>query len=586
MSDSTSTTPPKPAVGGNGQARPAAPAPGAANGGTGVASRRAPGGAPGAAKVAPAATPAQDCLGRIVCVSGAQAIVQIEHTQTGGQAKAEVPQIGALVRMHTAHSAVFGIVSGLNIPVPAQDGSEPEMRIMELDLIGESIARPSSDKMVFQRGISFYPSLGDEAFAASQADLKAIYAQPDTPCVRVGTICQDQALPAYVTVDELLGKHFAILGTTGSGKSCTVALMLRAILAHNASGHIVLLDIHNEYAQSFQDCAEVLRSDNLDLPYWLLNFEEMREIVVGRAHADREAEVSILKEAILRAKLKGQDAAEKDAFTTADTPIPYRLSDVVRQIDDALGKLDKSTDSVPYLRLKERLNTLQNDRRYAFMFPGVTVRDTMSAILSRIFRVPVAGKPITILDLSGVPSEIMNVVISLLCRVTFDFALWSERAMPILLVCEEAQRYMGQDATTGFEPTKRALSRIAKEGRKYGVSLGLVSQRPADLAIEILSQCSTIFAMRMSNRKDQDFVRATLSESTVGLIDILPTLRTGEAIAVGEGVPVPARLMFDLLPEDVRPHSGTASFSNAWQKDNMGPDFVAEVVKRWRRQGR
>jgi DNA helicase HerA-like ATPase len=180
----------------------------------------------------------------------------------------------------------------------------------------------------------------------------------------------------------------------------------------------------------------------------------------------------------------------------------------------------------------------------------------------------------------------MNVVISLLCRLTFDFALWSERAVPILLVCEEAQRYMGADTSQGFEQTKRALARIAKEGRKYGVSLGLISQRPADLAVEILSQCNTIFAMRMSNRKDQDFVRATLSESTIGLIDVLPTLRTGEAVAVGEGMPIPARIMFDLLPEDARPHSGTAAFSSAWQTNEKGQDFVAQVVERWRRQER
>ena len=571
MTEASGTNPPRPASNGNGQARAAA-APRPANG--------------GAAQTLPEKQTAGR-IGRIVSVSGAQAVVQLERTsgKTNG-AQPAVPQIGALVRMRTPHSAVFGIISGLNIPVPAHNSGEPEMRILELDLIGEAVTRKGEKEPRFRRGVSYYPSLGDEAFAASTEDLKAIYAQPDSACVRVGTICQDRTLPAYVTVDEFLGKHFAILGTTGSGKSCTVALVLRAILEQNTNGHIVLLDVHNEYSQSFADTAEVLRSDTLDLPYWLLNFEEMREIVVGRAQANREADTAILKEAILHAKSKGQDAPDKGLYLTADTPIPYRLSDIVRHVDDALGKLEKATDSAPYLRLKERLATLQSDNRYAFMFPGVTVRDNMSAILSRIFRVPVAGKPITILDLSGVPSEIMNVVISLLCRLTFDFALWSERAMPILLVCEEAQRYMGQDVTSGFEPTKRALARIAKEGRKYGVSLGLVSQRPADLAIEILSQCNTIFAMRMSNRKDQDFVRATLSESTVGLIDALPTLRTGEAIAVGEGVPVPARLMFDLLPDQAQPHSGTASFSNAWQSDEKGEDFIATVVARWRGQGR
>jgi len=238
------------------------------------------------------------------------------------------------------------------------------------------------------------------------------------------------------------------------------------------------------------------------------------------------------------------------------------------------------------LRLKERLNRLQSDKRFAFMFQGLTVRDNMASILSRIFRVPVEGKPVTILDLSGVPSEILNVVISLLCRVTFDFALWSERAMPILLVCEEAHRYVSQDRNQTFEPTRRALARIAKEGRKYGVSLCLVSQRPSDLSIEILSQCNTIFAMRMGNQKDQEFVRGTLTEATLGLLDSLPTLRTAEAIAVGEGVSVPVRLCFDRLAEDCKPMSGTACFSAAWQSDDKDLGFVAEIVRRWRHQRR
>ncbi len=575
MTDSIrSNTPPR-APGGNGQVRPTAPVSAPAQ----APARRKSGGA------VTTSAQANGRLGRIVSVSGANVVVQLAASANGTQASpARAPQIGALVRMPTPQSTVFGMVSGQNIPAPTQDGTSHEVRLMALDLIGESFAVDGKPK--FQRGVSFYPTLGDEAFAATPDDLKAIYAQPDVPNARIGTVRQDQSLPAYVTIDELLGKHFAILGTTGSGKSCTVALILRAILSGNPGGHIVLLDPHNEYSQSFPDCAEVLNSDSLELPYWLLNFEEMQEIVVGSNLGNREADIAILKDAILQAKLKGQTGADRDSNLTADTPIPYRLSDVARQIDDALGKLDKATDSAPYLRLMERLTALQNDRRYGFMFPGVSVRDSMAAILSRIFRVPVGGKPITILDLSGVPSEIMNVVISLLCRLTFDFALWSERAVPILLVCEEAQRYMRQETTQGFEPTKRALARIAKEGRKYGVSLGLISQRPADLAIEILSQCNTVFAMRMSNQKDQDFVRATLSESTIGLIDALPTLRTGEAIAVGEGIPVPVRLMFDLLPENLRPHSGTASFSSAWQGDGKDQNFVAAVVERWRQKGR
>jgi DNA helicase HerA-like ATPase len=180
----------------------------------------------------------------------------------------------------------------------------------------------------------------------------------------------------------------------------------------------------------------------------------------------------------------------------------------------------------------------------------------------------------------------LNVVVSVICRMTFDFALWSEGSMPVLLVCEEAHRYVPSDPNQGFEPTKKVLSRIAKEGRKYGVSLGVVSQRPSELSISILSQCNTIFALRLSSQKDQDFVRAAMAESALGLLDFLPSLRNAEAIAVGEGVSVPVRILFDELPSQNQPNSRTVAFSAAWSGDHSSAEFIAEVVERWRRQRR
>ena len=218
------------------------------------------------------------------------------------------------------------------------------------------------------------------------------------------------------------------------------------------------------------------------------------------------------------------------------------------------------------------------------MFAGLTVADSMTKILSRVFRVPVDGKPVTVIDTSGVPSEVLNVVVALLCRLTFDFALWSDQAVPLLLACEEAHRYAPNVEGTGFEFAKQALSRIAKEGRKYGVSLCLISQRPSELATTVLSQCGTIFALRLTGEKDQEFLAAILPESSSGLMAELPSLRNGEAIAVGEGVPVPARICLDRLPEGTQPKSRTAPFSEAWKKDEIGAEFLQEVVARWRRQ--
>jgi hypothetical protein len=214
------------------------------------------------------------------------------------------------------------------------------------------------------------------------------------------------------------------------------------------------------------------------------------------------------------------------------------------------------------------------------------VKDEMVEIVSRILRIPVAGKPITILDLSGVPSEIVDIVVSVMCRIIFDFCLWTQppQALPVLLVCEEAHRYVPEEEHTGFGPTKKVLSRIAKEGRKYGVSLCLVTQRPSELSTSILSQCNTLFALRMSNDRDQEFVRRALPESASGLIASLPSLRTQEAIVVGEGVTVPMRLKFEHLHEEDRPRSGNASFSTAWQTDIDPGQAVAQIIDRWRRQ--
>lgn len=524
-------------------------------------------------------------IGRIVAVSGSQVIMLLDnHANNGNQQALPPPQIGALVKMRTPGFTVFGLVSGLSIPIPAHDDSDAEIKIVELDLLGEAADAENGHRHPFQRGVSVCPALGNDVFASTQEDLRQVYARPSTSSVRVGTIHQDQSLPAFVITDELLGKHFAILGTTGSGKSCAVALILRAILTQHSSGHVLLLDLHNEYGPAFHDFAELLSPSSLELPYWLLNFNEIKEIMIGSESGEREVDAAILKEAIVTAKRRFAGEAQKNDLVTVDTPVPYRLSDVDRLIDEALGKLDKASDSAPFLRLKERLATLQSDKRFAFMFPGLTVRDNMATILSRLFRIPVSGKPITILDLSGVPSEILNVVVSLLCRLTFDFAHWSERSMPILLVCEEAHRYAPLDAKLGFEPAKNALSRIAKEGRKYGVSLCVVSQRPSELVPGMLSQCNTIFALRMSNQTDQEFVRGALSESAHGLLDSLPSLRAAEAIAIGEGVSVPVRLCFDDLSEEYRPRGGTAAFSSAWQENLEDKSFVEEVVTRWRRQ--
>src|SRR3990172_1468893 len=219
------------------------------------------------------------------------------------------------------------------------------------------------------------------------------------------------------------------------------------------------------------------------------------------------------------------------------------------------------------------------------MFGSLTVFDGMAQILGRLFRVPVNEKPITILELTGLPTEIINVVVSVLCRMTFDFALWSEGRVPITLVCEEAHRYVPSNPPRGFEPCKRATAKIAKEGRKYGASLCIVTQRPAEIDPTILSQCNTVFALRMSNDRDQAIVASAISDTGTGLLEFLPALGQREAIAFGDGVALPVRIKFDDLPATALPRSSTTRFSEKWQNSVGDQNFLEAVVERWRTAG-
>jgi len=520
-------------------------------------------------------------VGRVIAITPSQAIVLLERRDTTGATDVATPlEMGTLVKLRSRVSTVYGMVTGLRVPLPSLEPSEKDLRFVELELVGEIQGIEGTD--FFQRGVSAYPALDEPVYLASGLDLAKVYARPNAATARVGTIHQDTIVPAYILTDELFGKHFSIVGTTGSGKSCVVATILDAVIDRNPNAHVMLLDPHNEYSSAFEDIAEYFSPCNgLSLPYWLFNFEELVEIVIG-PNRDPE-QVKILGEAVLAGKQSYFVKAGLDKFGTIDTPTPYRMSDVLRFLDAAMGSLNRPDSVATYQAIKGRILTLQSDARYGFVFGGrLSLRDELSDILAKLFRIPVKGKPITILDLSGIPSEVLNVVVSVLCRLAFDFAMWSQTPVPITIICEEAHRYAPRDKELGFEAAKRALFRIAKEGRKYGVSLCVVSQRPSDLAPGLLSECNTMFAFRMTSHEDQDIVRSAVPEASHGLMNFLPALRNGEAIAVGEGVAMPMRICFSPLPENRRPKSATASFTHAWSKDSDGSQ-IEQTVERWRR---
>ncbi|MBI1213668.1 MAG: DUF87 domain-containing protein [Alphaproteobacteria bacterium] len=530
----------------------------------------------------------------IVSVEGGQALAAFDtRGSLSGLSDDERIEIGSIVTITTPSSHIIGVVTGLSVPMGSYEVGEDATRLMELDLVGEIVGNIADRS--FKRGVSLLPALGDAVARASHQDLELIYSARRKPAVTIGSLYQDADIPAAVMIDDLLGKHFAVVGSTGAGKSCGVAAILHAIIGQYPESRIVVLDVHNEYSAAFRGQAEMISPANLQLPFWLLSFDELASVFTTFDEHQAE-DIEILHDAVLYAKKRYVDATTgrqsqilkrstegtSTSTISVDAPSPFRLQDVAGYIDEQLGQLERTQSLVSLRRMKIRIDTLTTDVRYAFMFGSITIQDKMAEILSRIFRIPSAGKPVTIIDLSAVPSEILNVVISVICRMAFDLGVWSKGQLPITLICEEAHRYAPTDQAAGFEPTRRSLARIAKEGRKYGISLGVITQRPAELDATLLSQCSTIFAHRLSNESDQRVVRSRSADCAVSLLDFLSSLGDGEAIAVGQGVAMPMRIRFTRLPLDKQPASQSAQFSKFWVSQGMGLDDVEKVVARWR----
>jgi hypothetical protein len=534
-------------------------------------------------------------IGHVVSVSGSRAVAVLERSEAEA-ARERDPRIevGGVVRIQTPDAAVVGIIAAISAPMPEMSGKKYDIGLAEINLTGE-IHDFVGGRSVFRHGVTSLPSLADPVQLANRDDLNCVFAPPGTNSINIGTLYQDAAVPARLLTDDLLRKHFIVVGSTGSGKSCALTCILHRLLEVRAEAHVVILDIHNEYSAAFGDLVEKITLEDFSLPLWMLNF---RELCVALTSDDgyQDDEVEILNEGVLFAKRRYADAAagrsllarkaSEGVIITADTPAPFRVSDVIAFIQDELGKLERTRVIAPYRRLKAKLEMLAIDQRYNFMFGSLTVEDTMTDVLGRLFRIPNHGRPISVIDLSTVPHEILDVVISVISRLAFDLAVWSGGRLPMLIVCEEAHRYVPANGDDKFVPTRQALGRIAKEGRKYGISLGLVTQRPSELDMTILSQCSTAIALRLSSEKDQSVIRNSTYEGMVDLIDFLPLLADREAIVLGQGATMPMRVRIDELGRADQPKNYSPGFSQPLDTPEMDRAALDAIITRWRTTGR
>ncbi len=549
---------------------------------------------PATANEAPATTAAEfdnsrDPIGIVLEIAGSGSFIALDLQRLQDCSEDKDPsvalagQVGSQIKIRVGNGWLLA-----SVRTQRQDSKTPGGILAAIDFLGEGEEERLTGRIHgFRRGVTRYPIPGALVYPATSNDLRQIYASDGRANVEIGTVFPTRDIRAGLYIDAMLGKHFALLGSTGTGKSTSAALILHRICEAAPDGHIVMIDPHGEYSAAFKQTGLIFDVSNLNMPYWLMNFEEHCEVFLTSTGNDRQEDADILAKCLLQSRAKNR-LAEQMGKITVDSPIPYLLSDLSNAIQTEMGKLDKAGSSAPYMRVKGKIDEIKADPRYQFMFSGMLVGDTMAEFIAKLFRLPSRGKPISIIDVSGVPSDITSTVVAVLSRLVFDFAIWGrdETTRPILLVCEEAHRYVPNERNSDGSSVGRILSRIAKEGRKYGISLGLITQRPSDLAEGVLSQCGTIISMRLNNDRDQAFVKAAMPEGARGFLDSIPALRNRECIICGEGVSIPIRVAFDDLEETKRPASEDPSFSELWNNSGGEEEMVTRIVQRWRAQGR
>lgn len=524
-------------------------------------------------------------LGRVVACGGSRATISAV-AEAGQTALTELWSVGRLISISVGENRVVALVYAMSTDQQNWVENRDTVFRIEVELLGEVHMGPDG-REEFSSGISNYPYLGAIAHRIRASDLAKVYDTGQNDVCVVGKLTQDDTLDATIHVPSMLSKHFAIVGTTGVGKSTAVTLLLHKAIQADPKLRVLILDPHNEFAAAFPEHSVVIETDTLDLPFWLFRLEEFSEVIF-RGRPPVPEEIDALRDLIPEAKKAFRGTgdsglmrrSQEKSSITVDTPVPYRIADLLALVDERIGKLEGRTEK-PHLRsLKVKIMSAINDPRFHFMFSSNTITDTILDTIARIFRIPGEGKPITTFQLAGIPSEVVNSVASVLCRMAFEIGLWSNGGVHMLVVCEEAHRYVPADPTLGFLPTRQAIARIAKEGRKYGVSLGIITQRPGELDPTILSQCSTVFAMRLANDADQEIIRSAIPNSSSSTTSFISSIGNGEAIAFGEAVAVPMRMKFTRIQENRLPKANGASAKAS--EDNPNSVDLRSIVGRMR----
>ncbi|WP_459192067.1 ATP-binding protein [Halosimplex sp. J119] len=596
-------------------------------------------------------------LGSIEDVEGARASVLLNEETNFGLSFVEgygyrVGQIGSFVRIPLGYDDIFGVVSQVGArAAPQADDEDPSQgnKWITVQFVGEA-----AQGQELTTGLSKYPTVGDDVHIVTKDELPRIYGRGSSSGhINIGSVVGSEQIPARVDLNNLVSRHAAVLGSTGSGKSTTIAGLLHTLATSPdiESPRVLVLDIHGEYGEALRDSADVFTMGaseergelELEIPYWALSFEELIDVAFGEVQGDRDRAALVeqvenkKRESYPRQGISGIDESE----INVDTPVPFSIHKLWSELyklvrcphtesrDQSLNTVAYATDedgspidrgsamevrtpetrrhdqyddvyvAKPDMNIGRQVDTLTyrlRDSRYDFLFrpgdwlpneDGVVNRD-----LDELLEKWVGHDPgISILDLSGIPSDILDTLVGALLRIVYNSLFWARnraeggKRRPLLVVLEEAHSYASDTAKGSAADS---IQRIVKEGRKYGIGAMLVSQRPTEIDSTILSQCGTIFSMRMSNSKDRGSINSVVSDNMEGILSSLPILQTGEAIIVGQGVKFPIRARIDPPPPDHRPESQDPPVISenddlGWNQ-NVTDQNYDKVLEHWRKK--
>ena len=549
-------------------------------------------------------------IGKIIEVDGSHVIAELDPGLTelsrvyAGETY-PIGQFGSIVRIHFGRRLIYALVGRLRMKAEyeTERGLAPQAsadeRIVEADLFGEgewTFDDAGTARLQFERGVATYPLPQQTVYLTPKSELRSIYGNTKGTVIRLGEHVGSGGAPCYAEMNELLGKHTAVLGSTGAGKSGAVAAIIHSILERGAEAgytnwkpRIVILDPHNEYSAAFPAHSRLSTDDGtLVLPYWLMNFQETIALLIGKTEYVATSQVNIIKSALIDARNEGAKCLGLEVGAiTVDSPVPYKLATLREKIE--ADKPSQASKQDSHNSILQKLDVLEADARLKFLMTewAGEKKDPFPGIVAQLMG---DGPQPRVIDLSGVPNEVAGVSSAVIARTLFNLKVWQtteERASdPVLLVCEEAHRYVPNSGEAQYEAAQEAIRRIAKEGRKYGVGLLLVSQRPSEVEATVLSQCNSWIVLRVTNDADREHVKAILPDSMAGLTKMLSGLRRQEAIFVGQAAMLPSRIMIrDLLPGQL-PKSNDIDFDKGWQGLPMSDDQLKVVANRWRYQKR